>query len=269
MQRFEDIRGRLGGPKRANPPEPGPRRRAEILTFADASSAYGAPRDVSEEENGRQPAARPTESEPKHLGFIWISCQSTTAVDLKRALEKEARVYHGQEPPEEGAPSSVVLCADGPEDLSESVEQIRKLYPDASILVFGPHTDLPLARATLRAGARGYVHARMKPDQLVRALRVVSKGELVATRKLLEYLVTETANGETADLDALSPRQRELLKLVADGLSNAQIARRLYLSESTVKQHLRASYKLLGIRNRAQAIRLFRHSARVAERPEP
>lgn len=45
----------------------------------------------------------------------------------------------------------------------------------------------------------------MKPDQLVRVLRVVSKGELVATRKLLEYLVTETANGGTADLDALSP----------------------------------------------------------------
>ena len=84
------------------------------MTLADASSAYGAPRDVSEEENGRQPAARPTESEPEHLGFIWISCQPTTAVDLKRALEKEARVHHGQEPPEEGAPSSMVLCADGP-----------------------------------------------------------------------------------------------------------------------------------------------------------
>ncbi len=239
------------------------------MTFADASSAYGAPRGVSEEENGRQPAARPTESKPEHLGFVWISCQPTIALALKRALEKEARVHHGQEPPEEGAPSSVVLCADSTEGLPESVEQIRKLYPDASILIFGPHTDLPLARAALRAGARGYVHAGMKPDQLVRALRVVSKGELVAPRKLLEYLVTETANGETADLDALSPRQREILRLVAGGLSNAQIAKRLYLSEFTVKQHLRATYKLLGVRNRIQAAKLFRHRARAAERPEP
>jgi len=81
--------------------------------------------------------------------------------------------------------------------------------------------------------------------------------------------VTETANGETADLDALSPRQRKILRLMAGGLSNAQIARHLYLPESTVKHHLRATYKLLGVRNRIQAARLFRHSARAAEPPEP
>ena len=240
------------------------------MTFADPSSACETPRNASGEENGWLSVARPAKSKPEHLGLAWISCQQpTTAGDLERILEKEAPVHRGHEPPKEGTPSFVVLCANGAEGLSESVEQARKLCPDVPVLVFGPHADLPLARAALKAGARGYVHAGMKPGQLVRALKVVVKGEIVAPRKLLEYLVTESTNGETADLDVLSPRQREVLGLVAEGLSNAQVAGRLYLAESTVKQHLRATYKLLEVHNRAQASRLFRNSARAAERSEP
>ncbi|MDP8950723.1 MAG: response regulator transcription factor [Actinomycetota bacterium] len=213
---------------------------------------------------------RPTKTEPGHLGLAWIKCrQPLSGGDLERILEKETPVHHGQEPPKEGAPSFVVLCANDAKGLSESVEQARTLCPEAPVLIFGPHADLPLARAALKAGARGYVHAGMSPDQLIRALEVVSKGEVVAPRKLLEYLVPEPTSGETANLDALSPRQREVLGLVAEGLSNTHIARHLYLSESTVKQHLRAAYKLLGVRNRAQASRLFRNSARAVERCEP
>ncbi len=238
------------------------------MTFANPSSVYGAPRDASKEKNGRQPTERPAKPESEGLGLVWISCsQPTEAGELERMLEKEAQVYRGQEPPKEDTPAFVVLCANGAEGLSKSVEQVRKLCPGTPVLIFGAHTDLPLAQAALKTGARGYVHAGMKPDQLVRALKVVAKGELVAPRKLLEYLVTETANKEMADLDALSPRQRQILGLVTEGLSNAQIARRLYLAESTIKQHLRATYKLLKVHNRAQAARLFRQSA--ADRSGP
>jgi DNA-binding NarL/FixJ family response regulator len=62
----------------------------------------------------------------------------------------------------------------------------------------------------------------------------------------------------SADLDTLSVRQREILGYVVEGLSNAEIARRLYLSESTIKQHLRAAYKLVGVSNRTEAANLFR-----------
>jgi DNA-binding NarL/FixJ family response regulator len=69
------------------------------------------------------------------------------------------------------------------------------------------------------------------------------------------------ADGESsANLDILSHRQRELLELVVEGFTNAQIAKRLFLSESTVKQHLRAAYKLLGMSNRTQAAKLVRRS---------
>jgi DNA-binding NarL/FixJ family response regulator len=60
------------------------------------------------------------------------------------------------------------------------------------------------------------------------------------------------------DLEILSFRQRQILELVVEGLSNAEIAGRLYLAESTVKQHLRAAYKLLGVRSRTEAAKLIR-----------
>jgi DNA-binding NarL/FixJ family response regulator len=95
----------------------------------------------------------------------------------------------------------------------------------------------------------------MMPDQLARALAVAIRGELVAPRELLQYVLT---NDQSGDLALLSVRQREILGYVAERLSNAEISRRLFLSESTIKQHLRAAYKLLGVSNRTEAANLFR-----------
>ncbi len=78
----------------------------------------------------------------------------------------------------------------------------------------------------------------------------------MAPRGLTEFLLAE--GDSPANLDLLSARQREILDLVVEGFTNGQIAKRLFLSESTVKQHLRASYKLLGVRNRTEAARLVR-----------
>jgi len=79
------------------------------------------------------------------------------------------------------------------------------------------------------------------------------RGEIVVPRKLLEHLI---ADEEPADPDALTARQREILQLVAKGFSNAQVAKSLFLSESTVGQHLRATYKGLGVSDRKEAARL-------------
>jgi DNA-binding NarL/FixJ family response regulator len=164
----------------------------------------------------------------------------------------------GTGPPGE-VPSSVILYASGYEDLSESSERHREVSQDKPpILVFGPHLDLPLARDALRTGASGFVHARMMPNQLLRAVAVATKGELVAPRELHKYVLSEE---EPANLGHLSARQREILGYVVEGLSNAEIARRLFLTESTIKQHLRAAYKLLGVNNRTEAANLFRRSA--------
>lgn len=96
----------------------------------------------------------------------------------------------------------------------------------------------------------------MQPEQIVRAVKVALEGEIVAPRQLLEYLVF---NDDVVDFNILSGRQREILELVGEGLTDAQIAKRLYVTESTIKQHLRAAYKALSVSNRAEAVRLIRN----------
>jgi DNA-binding NarL/FixJ family response regulator len=199
---------------------------------------------------------REPQDSPRPLGLVWVDCpRSVVSAGLVRALEKRATVHQGPKPPED-VPSCVILCANSPEGLSERVEFYREQSPEASpVVVFGPQLDLPLSRDALLAGASGFVHAEMMPDQLVRALAVAAKGELVAPRELLGYVLS---NDQSGDLAALSVRQREILGYVVEGLSNAEIGRRLYLSESTIKQHLRGAYKLLGVSNRTEAANLFR-----------
>jgi DNA-binding NarL/FixJ family response regulator len=205
-----------------------------------------------------RPVTEPSRHSSKPLGYVWLNCDpySVMTVGLKRTMEERAQVYVGRESPGR-EPSFAILCWEDAESVSESIRRSKEAHPDASILVFGPRVDLPLARAALRAGARGFVHAGMRPEQILRAIGVAAEGEIVAPRKLLEYLI---ANEEHADVGALSARQREILGLVVEGLSNAEIAKRLYLSESTIKQHLRAAYKLLGVSNRTEAARLIRNS---------
>jgi DNA-binding NarL/FixJ family response regulator len=199
---------------------------------------------------------REPQESPGSLGLVWLDCpRSVVGAGLVRSLEKCATVHQGLKPPRD-IPSCIILCANGHEGLSERVKFYQELCPDAPpVVVFSPQLDLPLAHDALQAGASGFVHAEMMPNQLVRALAVAARGELVAPRELLRYVLTKD---HSADLDTLSVRQREILGYVVEGLSNAEIARRLYLSESTIKQHLRAAYKLVGVSNRTEAANLFR-----------
>jgi DNA-binding NarL/FixJ family response regulator len=199
---------------------------------------------------------RQPQDSPKTLGLVWVDCpRSVVSAGLIRALEKQATVHQGLKPPRD-IPSCIIVCANSHEHLSERVTFYQELHSDAPpIVVFSPQLNLPLAHDALQAGASGFVHAEMMPDQLVRALAVATRGELVAPRELLRYVLTKDHPG---DLDTLSVRQREILGYVVEGLSNAEIGRRLYLSESTIKQHLRAAYKLLGVSNRTEAANLFR-----------
>ena len=131
-------------------------------------------------------AGRERTSATKPLGVVWVDCpRSVVRAGLVRVLEKRATVHQGPKPPED-VPSCVILCANSHEGLSERLEFYREQSPDAlPVVVFSPQLDLPLARDALQAGASGFVHAEMKPDQLLRALAVAAKGELVAPRELL------------------------------------------------------------------------------------
>jgi len=200
---------------------------------------------------------RPGGHAREHEGLVWADCpDSLVAVGLDAALEARARVYRGRRPPVSDHPSIVVLYVEAEDEVEPGVKRVKEAAPDTRVVVLGLRAELALARAALRAGTQGYVHAGMAPEQVARALSVAEKGEIVLPRDLLADLVT--GEGDVAPgLAELTPRQEEILVLVSEGLSNAEIAKRLWLSESTVKQHLRRTYKVLGVKGRAQAARLF------------
>jgi DNA-binding NarL/FixJ family response regulator len=204
------------------------------------------------------------------LGTVWIksSASSLISVGLEKALKKRGTTVHrGPQPATkgaagDGAPSVIVYSPKGEDELASGVKELKELNPQAAVVVFGAWADLSLARAAVGAEADGFLHAGMPPGQIARALHKAQNGEEVLPRELLREWVAETmAKEQGPDLAGLGERKVEILDLVAKGLTNAQIAKRLYLAESTIKQHLRAAYKRLGVKNRNQAAGLLLRSS--------
>jgi len=114
--------------------------------------------------------------------------------------------------------------------------------------------------AALRAGASGFLGKGVRPAALLDGIRTVAAGEQLlspkATRSLIGHLLEREAGPvvDTAALDGLTPREREVVELVAHGLSNDEIAARLYLSPLTAKTHVNRSMAKLGARDRAQLV---------------
>jgi DNA-binding NarL/FixJ family response regulator len=121
----------------------------------------------------------------------------------------------------------------------------------------------------LRAGASGFLLKDVRPELLVDGIRAVAAGESllapVVTRRLIESYLAQS-RGATADPDALrrlgalTPRENEVLRLVARGQTNAEIAGTLYVSETTVKTHVGRILTKLGLRDRVQAV-IFAYEA--------
>ena len=199
----------------------------------------------------------PTTTE--HLGVVWIkSSSSVLSMRLESALKTSGTPVHRGPKPPMPEPSVVVYSLENNNGhVAPDMRLLKELAPDAAVVVFGPSADVALARTALQAGADGFLHADMPPEKIVRGLEKAHEGEQVLPRELLRGLI---AKNRTPDLSRLSPRQAGILGMVAEGLSNAQIAKRLYLSESTIKQHLRAAYKILGVKNRHQAATQLRRS---------
>jgi DNA-binding NarL/FixJ family response regulator len=120
----------------------------------------------------------------------------------------------------------------------------------------------------IRAGASGFLLKDVRPAELVHAVRAIASGDTLLspaiTRRLLEEFVRRPPPGERpAALSDLTERESEVLGLVARGLSNAEIAQRLFLGETTVKTHVTRVLSKLGLRDRVQAVVLSYESGLV------
>jgi DNA-binding NarL/FixJ family response regulator len=145
----------------------------------------------------------------------------------------------------ERSPVEVAVLAGGSELLARggAVELLRNLRPSCAIVVVAMSEDIGVIRKALRCGADGFVFHSALEDGLAPAVAAVRAGHLSVPRAIRQRTCWS----------AFSVRERQVLQLVADGLTNSEIADRLYLSESTVKCHLSSGFRKLGVCSRAEA----------------
>jgi two-component system, NarL family, response regulator DevR len=127
--------------------------------------------------------------------------------------------------------------------------------PEVAVAILTTFTDDELVRQCVRAGARGYLLKEIPGIDLATSIRSLATGESVIDRKVLPQVLAVARQGVHADAaeQPLSERQRTILRLVADGLSNREIAEQVHLSELTVKSYIEDLLKQLGARNRVHA----------------
>jgi two-component system, NarL family, nitrate/nitrite response regulator NarL len=137
---------------------------------------------------------------------------------------------------------------------------LLRYSPDTRVLTMAETPSDEEALAALRAGARGYANVHMDPRLLARAMHALSQGEVWVARRLVHRLLETFVGMRPAiagtsppgALTALSSREREIALLIGEGSSNKDIARRLDISERTVKAHLSSVFDKLGVRDRVQ-----------------
>jgi DNA-binding NarL/FixJ family response regulator len=139
-------------------------------------------------------------------------------------------------------------------DGSEAARAIRADNPHTRVLLLTASAEESLLREALRAGCSGIVTKGRSMDELISAVRAAANGETVISPTALERVV-HAGEGDTG-VALLSERQLEILRLTAEGLSAADIATRLGLSLHTVRNHLQACIRKLGVHSKTQAVSL-------------
>lgn len=153
----------------------------------------------------------------------------------------------------------------------DCTRNLKAQHPDLPVLVLTTFDDHGLVQKCLEAGANAYLLKDIHPEDLVNAMRLLLAGERLIPGDLARELTRggrmqartdgadaassgDAASFESPPVEPLTQRQREVLALIAEGLSNKEIAQRLYLSEGTVKNTVSEIYARLNVRDRVQAV---------------
>jgi DNA-binding NarL/FixJ family response regulator len=177
-------------------------------------------------------------------------------------IEVVAEASNGKEAVEKAArfdPTVVLMDIRMPElDGLEATRRILAADPDARVLVLTTFDLDEYVYEALRAGASGFVLKDDPPEQLIAAVRTVAAGDALlspaVTKRVIGAFTRMPRPTPPRELDDLSAREREVFRLVARGLSNAQIGKELFIGETTVKTHVTHILSKLGLHDRVQAV---------------
>src|SRR5918999_4201233 len=136
----------------------------------------------------------------------------------------------------------------------DTLYALKKEFPDSRIVILSPAQPPPLVSTLLEAGASGCLSLNLSSEELIESLNMIAKGDIIVSWGIVEHLVQglDPDNDQEELFNSLSERQREVVSLVVNGMTNREIASTLIITENTVKVHLRNILDKLDVRNRQQ-----------------
>jgi DNA-binding NarL/FixJ family response regulator len=202
------------------------------------------------------------------IGVLLVDDQAMIRAGLRMVLESEpdlaviAEASNGAEAVQVGKrerPDVVLMDIRMPEmDGIEATRRLLEAAPDTKVIVVTTFDVDDYVYGALRAGASGFLLKDAPPDDLINAIRVVAGGDALIAPSITKRLIAEFAGRREEQpvqgLDDLTERETEVLALIARGLSNAEIAEELFVSETTVKTHVSHILTKLDLRDRVQAV---------------
>lgn len=171
---------------------------------------------------------------------------------------------------EAGAPPDVVVLDLNLPDVSglDGVVRLRKAIPATPIVVVSSLDELRVTRAALRAGVNAFVPKHADREEFRAAFAAITRGDIHAARMALEVSAPSPSEQVLSRLALLTRQQAKILEMVCAGLMNKQIAYELSIAETTVKAHLTAIMRKLGVQTRMQAVLFVREASFAAITPE-
>jgi DNA-binding NarL/FixJ family response regulator len=136
----------------------------------------------------------------------------------------------------------------------EATRRIHHDYPDLPIVIITMHGDEALRRDAVNAGASGFLTKDVSMQEVVATITQAAGSEIALSTELAATILAELEDGADRPPSPLTPREEEVLQLIADGCSTSEVATRLFISGKTVKNHLASIYEKLEARDRTQAV---------------
>jgi DNA-binding NarL/FixJ family response regulator len=177
------------------------------------------------------------------LGFTVVgeARNGAEAVDLAAAVQ----------------PDVVLMDVTMPDiDGVEATRQLKSRLPGTCVIMLTMHADQDILAEAIRAGANGYLVKDCSVDEIALAIDAVVTGETALSPRLAASMLAEVRRQDSAGQNdrIITPREEEVLQLIADGCSTPEVAEQLFISQKTVKNHLASIYQKLDARDRTQAV---------------